>query len=379
MRKALIVIMLFLIISGFAFSAGSQESGETQGDQGGAAVESNEPLKVVNLINGTLGDKSFFDSAAHGMDLIKAEYGDKVEVKTIEMSYDETKWEPTLLDVCDQDWDIIIVGTWQMTEMLQDVAPDYPDKRFFIYDTSVDYSVGGLDNVYSIMYKQNEASFVAGAMAASITESDMPLANPDKIIGFLGGMDIPVINDFLVGYIEGARYVDPDIKVAISYIGSFSDSAKGKEMALAQYNQGADIGYNVAGQAGLGQLDAAKDVDRYAIGVDSDQAAIFMDSDPAKAELITTSVLKRVDESLLRGVKMHMEGNAPYGKSETLGFAENGVGLAKNDIYKKIVPQDIRDLVDEVEGKIMSGEIKVSSAFGMDSEALNQLRNSVKP
>ncbi len=372
MKKVIVVSLLVILVLMPVF-IGCQKK-----DEVAAPVAEEEPvLRVANLINGVMGDKSFFDSAANGMNLIKAEYGDEVEVKTVEMTYDETKWEPTLLDIADEDWDIIIVGTWQMTEMLQEIAADYPDTKFFIYDTAVDYSLG-LENVYSILYSQNEASFVAGAMAAAITTSDMPLANPEPVIGFLGGMDIPVINDFLVGYIEGAQYVNPDTKVAISYIGSFSDSAKGKEMALAQYNQGADIGYNVAGQAGLGQLDAAKDMNRYAIGVDSDQAGIFADTDPDKAALITTSVLKRVDQSLLRAVKMHMDGTAPYGEAEILGFAEQGVGLAKNDIYKELVPADIQTLVDDVEKKIRSGEIKVSSAFGMDSDAMNDLRNSVK-
>ena len=374
MRKPIIVLIALLTAASAAFLGCQKEAEEANAGQAAPA----EPLKIVNLINGNLGDKSFFDSAAHGMDLVKAEFGDDVMVKTVEMTYDETKWEPTLLDAADEDWDIIIVGTWQMTEMLQDVAAEYPDKKFIIYDTAVDYSLG-LENVYSILYSQNEASFVAGAMAAAITSSDMPLANDEPVIGFLGGMDIPVINDFLVGYIEGARYVDPGTKVAISYIGSFSDSAKGKEMALAQYNLGADIGYNVAGQAGLGQLDAAKDVNRYAIGVDSDQAAIFAETDMAKADLITTSVLKRVDMSLLRAVEMHVDGTCPYGRAETLGFAEEGVGIAKNDIYTGLVPSDIRALVDEVEQKIRSGEIEVSSALGMDTEALNAIRNAVKP
>jgi len=363
-----IVLMLALLFMG------CQKKADTMASDG-----SDDVLRVVNLINGTRGDKSFFDSSAAGMDLIKAEYGDKVEVRTIEMSYDETKWEPTLLDTVDQDWDIIIVGTWQMTEMLQEVAPDSPDTKFVIYDTAVDYSLGGLENVYSISYSQNEASFVAGALAASITKSDMPLTNEAPIIGFLGGMNIPVINDFLVGYIEGAQYVDPDTRVAISYIGSFSDTAKGKEMAMAQYNLGADIGYNVAGQAGLGQLDAAKDMNRYAIGVDSDQAAIFMSSDPDKAELITTSVLKRVDMSLLRAVKMHMEGTARYGEKEVLGFAEEGVGLAKNDIYMNLVSEEIQEQMEAIEMKIRNGEIQVSSAFGMESNMLEALKNSVKP
>ncbi len=373
MKKFIVVALLVVLVLMPVF-IGCQKKVE---EPAAPMAEAEPVLRVANLLNGVLGDKSFFDSAAAGMDLIKAEYGDKVEVKTIEMTYDETKWEPTLLDTVDEGWDIIIVGTWQMTEMLQDVAADFPDTKFFIYDSAVDYSLG-LENVYSILFSQNEASFVAGAMAAAITTSDMPLANAEPMIGFLGGMDIPVINDFLVGYIEGAQYVVPEVKVAISYIGSFSDSAKGKEMALAQYNQGVDIGFNGAGQAGLGQLDAAKDMGRYAIGVDSDQAEIFASTDPDKAALITTSVLKRVDQSLLRAVKMHMDGTAPYGKSEILGFAEQGVGLAKNDIYKNLVPAEIQTLVDDVEKKIRSGEIKVSSAFGMDSDAISDLRNSVK-
>ena len=146
---------------------------------------------------------------------------------------------------------MIILGTWQMTESLEAIAPWNPNVKYIIFDTEVDYSKGNLDNVYSITYKQNEGSFLAGALAAMITNSDLPKVNSDKAIGFLGGMDIPVINDFLVGYIEGALYIDPEIKVDISYIGSFDDSAKGKEMALAQYNRGVDIGFNVAGQAGF--------------------------------------------------------------------------------------------------------------------------------
>lgn len=377
MKRFFAVTCLLLSVLASAFAMGRNDEGGREE----AAMEMEgmpEPLKVITLLNGTRGDKSFFDSAAAGMELVKAEFGDDVLTKVVEMTYDETKWEPTLLDTVEEDWDIIIVGTWQMTEMLQDAAVDYPEKRFFIFDTSVDYSLG-LENVYSILYSQNQASFVAGAMAAAITQSDMPLVNGELVIGFLGGMDIPIINDFLVGYVEGALYVNPAVKVAISYIGSFDDSAKGKEMALAQYNLGADIGYNVAGQAGLGQLDAAKDMNRYAIGVDTDQAAMFAETDQAKAALIVTSVLKRVDISILRGVKMHLEGTLPYGEAEVLGFDKQGVGIARNAIFSTIVPPEIQTLADEVEGKIRSGDIVVSSVFGMDPDVLDAMRNSVKP
>ena len=365
------VVLIFILTSVAMIFSGCQRKPETKTSDDGA-------LKIVNLVNGTLGDKSFFDSSAVGMDLIETKYGSAVLTKTIEMTHDQTNWEPTLLDVADQNWDIIIVGTWQMVEMLQDVAMDNPDTKFIIYDTEVDYSLG-LENVYSILYSQNEASFLAGAMAAALTKSNLPLTNPEKLIGFLGGMDIPVINDFLVGYAEGARYIDPDTKVAVSYIGSFEDTAKGKEMALAQYSQGVDIGFNVAAQAGLGQLDAAKDMNRYAIGVDSDQAEFFAETDKATADLIVTSVLKQVDMSLLRAIDMHMEDTAPYGSSEILGFAEEGVGIAKNEFYMAIVPEEIRTVVDEIEVKIRNGEIEVNSAFGMDTEAINTLRYSISP
>ncbi|MBF9016767.1 MULTISPECIES: BMP family ABC transporter substrate-binding protein [unclassified Oceanispirochaeta] len=377
MKKTLSILMTVLLILSLGLVGCSKKEAPAAAAAEEKAVEA-EPLKVVLILNGVLGDKSFFDSADNGMKMIAKKYGDKVSVKTIEMTYDQTKWEPTLQDVSEEDWDIVICGTWQMVEMLQDIAPDYPEKRYVIFDSGVDYSLGNLGNVYSIGYKQNEASFIAGALAARMT-SGQALSNDEKMVGFLGGMDIPVINDFLIGYIEGAQYVDAATKVAISYIGSFSDSAKGKEMALAQYNLGVDIGYNVAGQAGLGQLDAAKDVNRYAIGVDSDQAAIFVDSDAAKAELITTSVLKRVDNSLMRAIDLHMEGKVPYGEMEVLGFSEDCVGLAENDIYERVVPADIRSELAEIEKKIVSGDIVVGSAFGMTTEDMNSLRNAVKP
>ncbi|MCL5676860.1 MAG: BMP family ABC transporter substrate-binding protein, partial [Firmicutes bacterium] len=314
----LVLALLATVLAGCGKTAAPAQPA-TSGDQAKA------PMKVVLLINGTLGDKSFFDSANAGIERAKKELG--VDAKVIEMGNDPSKWEPTLADVSEEKWDLIILGTWQMTDALQKIAPQHPDKKYVIFDTAVDYTKAKLDNVYSILYNQNEGSYLAGALAAMVTGSKMPLANDKHTIGFLGGMDIPVINDFLVGYIEGAKQVDPQIKVAVSYVGDFANPAKGKEMALAQYQQGADIGFNVAGETGLGQLDAAKDMKRYAIGVDSDQAMLFKDSDPKKAELVVTSMLKRVDNSLVRAIKLYQDGKLTFGKAENLGLKDNAVGL----------------------------------------------------
>lgn len=369
MKRLTAVLVLVLVAAMVLAGCSSKSQGNTS--------STGKKLKVVLLVNGTLGDKSFFDSANAGMERIKNELG--CETKVIEMGTDPSKWEPTLVDVSGQDWDLIICGTYQMQENLEKVAPKFPNKKYIVFDTSVQYDKYKLDNVYSILYSQNEGSYLAGALAAMVTTSKMPKANDKKIIGFLGGMDIPVINDFLVGYIQGAKSIVPDIKVAVSYVGNFADPAKGKEMCLAQYQLGADVGFNVAGGSGLGQLDAAKEMGRYAIGVDSDQAMLFKTSDPAKAELILTSMLKRVDNSLVRAVKLYKEGKLTFGKAETLGLKDDAVGLAENEFFTKNVPQEMRQKLQELKQKIVSGEIKVQSAFSMDAKAIKELRDSVAP
>ncbi len=342
----------------------------------GSVAQAAAPKKVVLLINGTEGDKSFFDSAARGIAMIKQKYGPAVQTKIIEMSYDESKWQPTTEDIAGQDWDLIITGTYQMTDIVTQVAPEYPKKKFVIYDAAMDYKGGAFPNVYSITYKQNEASYLAGMIGEGMIKAG---GQKGTALGFLGGLDIPVINDFLVGYVAGAQSVDPAAKVAVSYIGSFSDAAKGKELALAQYRTGVAIGFNVAGQAGLGQLAAAKESGRYAIGVDSDQSAIFAKTDPATADRVVTSVLKRVDISLARAFDLLEAGKLPLGHEESLGLKEGAVGIVDNAIYQKLVPADVRAKVATASAEIAAGKITVPTALGMPTGQIVALRDKVRP
>ena len=369
MKRLLSILMIVVLI--FSLTA--------CGEKGGEVGDGDKPLKVALLLNGTLGDKSFFDSADRGLKRAKDEFGDKIEYTTVEMTTDETKWEPTLYTYCDDgSWDIIIVGTWQLVEPLEKAAAEYPDQKFIIFDEKVNYDNGAFPNVYSILYKQNEVSFLAGALAARITTSEeMEKINPsDKIIGFLGGMENATIDDFLVGYIEGAKYIEEDIKVVISFVGNFYDTPKGKDLALAQYQQnGVDIGFNVAGLAGLGQIDAAVDADKYAIGVDSDQAVIM--GEP-KANYVPASALKNVDNSIYRAISLALEGKLEHGKSESLGIKEGGVAISDNDYYQKIVPQSIRDEIAQLSDKIENGEIKVDTAFGKTAEEIQEIKDSVR-
>jgi basic membrane protein A and related proteins len=350
-RILILSIILLMVLSTMSVFAGGDKE---------AADESK--LKVVLYVNGTLGDKSFFDSAARGIDQAVKELG--IIGKVVEGGYDPARWEPDILQLSEGDWDIVIAGTWQLQEYLEKIAPNHPEKKFFTYDTTVTYANGNLGNVYSILYSQNEASFLTGALAALITTSNLPQANPEKVIGFLGGMDIPVINDFKVGFEEGAAYVDPDIKVLVTYAGAFSDPAKGKELSLAMFDQGADISFNVAGETGLGGIDAAKEKGKYTLGVDSDQYLLFAETDATKAANIVTSMMKNVDYSIYRAIEMHIAGTLKYGEAEVLDIEKGGVGLADNENYQKVTTAEMRATIDEIARKITSGEIKVGTAFG---------------
>jgi basic membrane protein A and related proteins len=344
-------VVVLMVVSTMGVFAGGEK--EDAGD---------DKVKVVLYVNGTLGDKSYFDSASRGIDKAVKELG--IIGKVVEGGYDPARWEPDILQLAEGDWDIIIAGSWQLQEYLEKIAPNHPEKNFFTYDTSVTYANGGLDNVYSMLYSQNEASFLTGALAAMITTSDLPLANSEKVVGFLGGMDISVINDFKVGFEEGVAYIDPEVKILVAYAGAFSDPAKGKELTLAMFDQGADITFNVAGETGLGGIDAAKDRSLYTLGVDSDQYLLFADTDPKKASFIVSSMMKNVDFTIFRAIEKHIAGTLKYGEAEVLGIEKGGVGLADNENYQKLVPAAMRDKIDEISKMIVSGEIKVGTAFG---------------
>ena len=264
-----------------------------------------------------------------------------------------------------------------MKEITEQVAQEFPDKRYIIFDTDVDYSLGDLSNVYSMSYKQNECAFLAGVLAASLTTSDVEYANEDAVIGFVGARDTAVvINDSAVGYIQGAQFVNPDIKVMVSYVGSYVDSATAKELALTQYSSGADCVFVAAGPASVGVIEAAAESQKYVIGVDSDQALAYEGQE--EANYIVSSAIKNVGDSLVDAVKKDMAGELPYGEYQILGLEDGVVGLADNDIYQSIVPEDIQTAVNEARDQIISGEIEVNTAYGMDEATLSGIISSAQ-
>lgn len=373
-KKLLAMLMTGVMAMGMLAGCGGGEPAETT--EPAATEETAEAaLDVVFVVTGQLGDKSFNDSANAGVTKMAETMG--CNTKVIEIGRDQTKWQPTFEDLAEEGtYDLIITNGSNAGELVLNVAEMYPEQKFVLFDMEME---GDHPNVYTISYEQNEASYLAGVLAAMVTKSDMEFANEENKIGFVGGEEHPIITDFLVGYIEGAKSVSEDIKVYVSYIGSWDDTARGKETAMAQYNQGVDIIFPAAEQAGLGCVDAAVEMGKYIIGVDSDQAMLFNGVSEEKANVILTSVLKEVGNSLVRAVSLELEGTLPWGTFESLGLAEEGVGLADNQYYQTNVPEDIKAAVDAANEAVMNGEVVVTSALHADTETSQTIIDSVAP
>lgn len=362
MKKALLIVLALALM--VAMSAST-------------LMAQDEPLRITYVVNGVLGDQSFFDSGQRGMDMVMDEFD--AEVNTVELGVDPANWESGLADaMSDTDnYDVLIAGTFQMIDFLATRAHEYPDKTFIFFDAPMPYDnaevcIEACANVYSITYNQNEGSFLAGVYAAAMASTgalgeDMMQEAP--ILGAVGGQDIPVINDFIAGYEQGACLVSADTQVLVQYAGGWNDPARGKEIALAMYEQDASVVFQIAGGTGVGVFEAAEEQGRFAIGVDSDQATIIMDSDPEQAERILTSMLKNVDLSLFRAIGLHLDGELPVGTAEGLGIAEQGVGLAVNDIYTEATPENVAALIAAVEEAVIAGDITVNTVFAPEDEA----------
>ncbi len=335
--------------------------------------------KVVSLVNGNLGDKSFFDSAESGLRALK-EAG-RIEYKTIEMGgtdKDQPMWLETLNEVASSgEYDLVIVGTYQMPDYLKEVATNHPDQKFLIYDDNT--YVGVNQNVVNLTYKQNDMGYLIGTFAAKMTtETSVPKINPEAVVGFIGGIDSPVINDFLYGFLLGAKEANPEIKVDTRYVNSYVDTATAKEMGLSMINdKKADILWGVAGLSGNGGAEAALETGKaWFIGVDSDQELTL----PADQAAITlTSGLKNVGQSIIWLFDEWDAGRTYWGQEVRLGITEGGVGVVIDKNFAKIAPKAVQEAVLAAQADIVAGKIVVPTAIGDTTNAVVTLRDSLQP
>lgn len=297
-----------------------------------------EALKVSLVVAGGLGDRSFYDSSNEGLEMIKKDFG--VDGKVLECKNDATLFTDQLVQASNISEVVVVVG-FEFYDVIQEVAKEFPAVKYIYIDNVIE----GVENITSIDYKENEGAFLAGALAAMTSKTGK--------IGMVGGMDIPVIRNFQVGYEAGAKEVNKDIIVETIYAGDFEDPAKGKESALALYGKDVDIIFQVAGKTGEGVFEAAKDQGKMAIGVDSDQRYI-------NPEVIVASMIKGVNLSIYESVQKINDGTFEAGKTYEYGAKENGVKMAYGtEDMIQIVTDETKAKIEALNQKIISGEIKV--------------------
>ena len=330
--KKLIALLLSFAMIACLFAACGEGAGENQGE--------GEGLTLALVVAGNFGDRSFYDSSNEGATRLEAE---GVTVKRIECGNE--KHTEQIYNAADAA-DIVVLVGWEFYDV-EAVATEYPDVKFIWIDNATSAPVA---NVLNITYAQNEGSFLAGYVAAKMSTTG--------VIGAVGGQDQDTINDFIVGYKQGALYANPDVKVEVQYSNTYDDPAVGKECALALNEKGADVIFQIASKCGDGVFEAAQEAGFYAIGVDSDQKYIADD-------VIICSMCKEVGDSIYYAVTEYMKKGDDcglFGTTWVADMATGYVGLAYGEEgATQQVSDEIKAEVEELVKKIVAGEIVVDT------------------
>ncbi len=325
----------------------------------GMSVSAQAELKVGMVFDvGGKGDQSFNDSAYRGLQWAAEAFG--IKHVEIEPGADADR-ETGLRMIANQGFDLVIGVGFLFTDAITAVAKEFPDTKFAI----VDGFIADVPNVSSLLFTENDGSFLVGVIAAMRAKAD-----GKDTLGFVGGMDIPLIHKFEAGYREGIKYACPDCKLLSDYAGSepkaFADPVKGKELALAQIDKGAAVIYHASGLTGAGVYEAGKERKVYVIGVDSNQNHLGKIADTGE-NFGLTSMLKQVDVAVYLTVKDVVEGTFKggprnFGLADTVTIKDQtyrGIFYAMDEHNKDLVTPEMIEKVTEAEKKIIAGEIKV--------------------
>ena len=306
---------------------------------------------------GGKNDRSFNAAAWEGVQ--KAEKDLDICLYDVEPG-NPTSIEPAMRAFAEKNFDLIIGIGFAQGPIMQKVATDYPNIKFAIVDgVIIDKDGKPFANVASLVFREHEGSYLVGMIAASKSKTG--------VLGFVGGMDIPLIHRFETGYAEGAKSINPNIKIVDNYVGvtdgAWNNPGKGKELSLAQIEKGADVIFTAAGNSGLGTFDAVEQygkdengqANKFVIGVDANQNGV-------KPGFVLTSMVKRVDVAVYDVVKEVLSGKFEGG-FHSFGLEKDGVAFAMDANNQGLIPDDVLLKVGEAKKKIVAGEIKVTDAM----------------
>ena len=312
---------------------------------GAVWAEDANPAVIFDL--GGKFDRSFNQASFEGAERFKEETG--IGYREFELQSDAQRVQ-ALRRFAQQGYDPVVVAGFSNASAMETVAAEFPDTRFVLIDAVVD-----LPNVRSVVFSEHEGSYLVGMLAA--------MASKTGKVGFVGGMDIPLIRKFACGYVQGVKAVNPDAEVFQNMTGStgaaWNDPVRGGELAKSQIDRGADVIYHAAGGTGIGVLQAAADAGVLGIGVDSNQDYLHPGN-------MLTSMLKRVDNAVYDAMMDVQNGDWSTGV-EVMGLAQDGVGYSVDEFNEALITEEMLTTTDQARTEIISGEIEVHDYMSDDS------------
>ncbi len=346
-RKTKAAALLLAGSMALAACASDETSGGSGGGSGGGGASAEELRIGLAFDTGGRGDRSFNDSAVAGLEAAVEEHGG--EFRDLSPNADGSNRADLLTQLADEGFNPVIAVGFAYGEVIGDVVEQYPETQFAIIDSSAEEV--GADNLTGLLFAEEQGSFLAGVAAATKSET--------AHIGFVGGVETPLIQKFEAGFVAGAQAVNPQITIDRQYISPAGDFSgfnapdRGLLVAQGMYQGGADIVYHAAGGSGLGVFQAAAAAGGRAIGVDSDQYQTV--DDPALQAVILTSMLKRVDNAVSAYIDTFVDGSVEGGSDIVYDLEADGVGLSTSGGFI----DDIQSTVDDYRQQIIDGQIEV--------------------
>jgi basic membrane protein A len=343
-RIAILIAALCLGLGAVVSGCGSSNSSSGGSGSSGSSSSSGSSKKSikVGLVTdiGGLQDRSFNQLANEGVQRAQKDLGVQIRVLTSKSNGD---YVPNLSSLAQQKYDLVIGVGFLMADAMDTVASKFPSTKFAIIDVDQSTLKHKPSNVEGLLFKEQQSGYLAGYLAGLYTKAK----GGKQVIGSVGGQKIPPVDHYIAGYQAGAKAADPKIQTLNGYSQDFVDQAKCKELALNQIQQGAQVVFQVAGQCGLGVIDAAKEKGVQAIGVDADQAYL--------GPQVLTSAIKKVDVAVFDTVKAAQDGSFKGGTNETFDLTNNGAGIGKISA----TGQKYASKVAAVQKKVASGSINV--------------------